>query len=234
METYRSDDTNIFLDAISFWDRHHGIAIGDPIDKYFVSIRPSIGYSWSVMDSLGTMIAKPNESLFAASGTCMRALPKGSLAFVTGGAISRMCYLHSMSDRGPIKTYIYNIDSNMIQQGNSGSGAFSFCPMSNKTNAFILVGGNYDKENLAEKNAVIIIDGKQIKPKKLPNGYRECVELAGKYYICCGPNGVDISKDGETWNSYSTEGFHVVQKAKKGKKIFLAGNKGKIGVIEKL
>ncbi len=229
IETFRSDDTNMFFDAISFWDNRHGIAIGDPLDLHFVTLRASHGKYWEWLDSLVSMQAKVGESMFAASGTCLRALDKDSFAFVTGGTISRL-YIQGRTEKYS-DTYIYDIDSNIMQQGNSGAGTFSFCPITNKPNSFILVGGDYTKENLAEKNAVIIKNGKQINPKKLPGGYRECVEQAGRYYICCGPNGVDISKDGDVWESYSKEGFHVVQKAKKGKKIFLAGGKGKIGVI---
>ena len=49
-------------------------------------------------------------------------------------------------------------------------------------------------------------------------------------WISCGLNGVDISNDdGNTWKWISTESFNVCRKAKKGKSVFLAGGKGKIG-----
>lgn len=234
IETYRSDDTNVFLDAISFWDENHGMAIGDPVGGKIVILSTYEGTFWSIRDSKTKLDSMYNESMFAASGTCLRVWGKRSFAFVTGGNKSRLyCQSNHIEH-----DYIFNIDSNLMQQGNAGSGTFSFCQIRKSVDYFggdyILVGGDYTKENLAEKNAFIIKDGKQIKPKKLPNGYRECVEQAGNYYICCGPNGVDISKDGDVWEPYSKEGFHVVQKAKRGKKIFFAGGKGKIGMIKSI
>lgn len=233
METYRNEDTNIFLDALSFRDKESGVAVGDPINGEVFELYTFTGMVWfkSYKAPLDSMY---NESMFAASGTCMRVWGKRGFAFVTGGSRSRLYWHPDYDDHESV----YNIDTSLIQQGNSGAGSFSFCWLRNRPNYFtptcIIVGGDYTKENLAEKNAFIIKDGKQIKPKKLPGGYRECVEKAGKYYICCGPNGVDVSKDGEVWESYSKEGFHVVQKAKNGKKIFLAGGQGKIGVIESI
>ncbi len=229
IETYRNEDTNIFLDAISFWDKEHGMAIGDPINGKAVLLHMYDGKNWKNWKT--NFHFEPSESMFAASGTCMRAWGKKGFAFVTGGNVSRLYWQPDYADHESI----IDIDTSLIQQGNAGAGAFSFCHFKYSPKYYasycILVGGDYTKENLAEKNALIIEDGKLRKPKKLPNGYRECVEQAGNYYICCGPNGVDISKDGDVWDAYSKEGFHVVQKAKKGKKIFLAGGKGKIGVI---
>ena len=54
--------------------------------------------------------------------------------------------------------------------------------------------------------------------------------LSKNKLITCGITGVDISEDGGmNWKNISAEGFHVVQKAKKGKAVFFAGGKGRIG-----
>ena len=71
------------------------------------------------------------------------------------------------------------------------------------------------------------------KPAVPPNGYRSCVEYYGKSNaITCGLNGVDITNNnGTDWTSISTESFHVCRKAKDGKKVYLAGSGGKVGVL---
>ncbi|WP_449438287.1 hypothetical protein [Pedobacter steynii] len=47
--------------------------------------------------------------------------------------------------------------------------------------------------------------------------------------LATGTSGTDVSKDGGlNWYNISSSGFNVVQKAKKGKLILLAGNKGEI------
>jgi hypothetical protein len=97
-----------------------------------------------------------------------------------------------------------------------------------------VVGGDYTKPDLRNKNCAISKDGgaSWITPSNPPFGYRSCVEfITESRLITCGLNGVDISLDeGINWNSISKEGFHVVRKAKKGKAVFLAGSE-KIGKL---
>ena len=40
-----------------------------------------------------------------------------------------------------------------------------------------------------------------------------------------------IDDGGMNWKNISAQGFHVLQKAKKGKAVFLAGGRGKIGLL---
>lgn len=71
METYRNEDTNIFLDALSFRDKESGVAVGDPINGEVFELYTFTGMVWfkSYKAPLDSMY---NESMFAASGTCMR------------------------------------------------------------------------------------------------------------------------------------------------------------------
>jgi hypothetical protein len=50
--------------------------------------------------------------------------------------------------------------------------------------------------------------------------------------ITCGTSGIDISEDaGMNWKQISTESFHVCQKAKKGKSVYLAGGNGRVAKL---
>jgi hypothetical protein len=102
----------------------------------------------------------------------------------------------------------------------------------NKNEDIIVVGGDY-KDPVNRKNNCFIIRKKNneiLSPKIPPFGYRSCVLFCStNKLIACGSSGVDISEDGGvTWKNISTEGYHVVKKAKKGKAIYLAGPQGKI------
>jgi hypothetical protein len=55
------------------------------------------------------------------------------------------------------------------------------------------------------------------------------VYISKSKLITCGTSGVDVSEDGGiNWKHISDESFHVVQLAKKGKAVFLAGARGRV------
>jgi len=67
----------------------------------------------------------------------------------------------------------------------------------------------------------------------LPLGYRSCVEnISSGIFITTGISGTDYSTDGGSiWKNFDTQSFNVVQKAKQGNLILIAGDKGKVGVV---
>jgi hypothetical protein len=69
-------------------------------------------------------------------------------------------------------------------------------------------------------------------PFKSPTGYHSSVEyITQTYVIATGTAGTDISYDGgQTWNKLNYN-FNVARKAKRGNKVFLAGNNGSMGVL---
>ncbi len=63
-----------------------------------------------------------------------------------------------------------------------------------------------------------------------PSGYRSCITITkDKTMVACGTTGVDYAINGHhPWKKISNEGFNVCM-AGKGKQVFFAGEKGKIG-----
>jgi len=104
-----------------------------------------------------------------------------------------------------------------------------------------VVGGDFSKDTVTENNCVLIKpkDGLHwgelifTHPQTPPHGYRSCViYITDNQLITCGTSGIDISKDGgDNWQLISGESFHVVQKAKKGNAVFLAGGRGRIAKV---
>ncbi|MEO7801860.1 MAG: oxidoreductase [Ginsengibacter sp.] len=219
---YTNHTKGIFLDAMEFWNEQSGIIIGDPIDNKMYVIRTfDGGNNWQEIPPAYRPVVDSGEACFASSGTNVRKLTKSIACFITGGLRSRLFYKEKKIDLP-------------IIQGKQSTGANSFA-VKNK-NTMIVVGGDFNMPDSTDGNCAISTNGAKTftTPSVNPHGYRSCVEYLNKTnWISSGINGVDYSADdGNTWNKISSEGFHVCRKAKKGKAIFLAGSKGKIGKVE--
>ncbi|HNF29420.1 MAG TPA: oxidoreductase, partial [Chitinophagaceae bacterium] len=97
------------------------------------------------------------------------------------------------------------------------------------------IGGDYKLPNSTYDNFYWSTDvGKKwASPNTAPPyGYRSCLRIIDKEtMIACGLNGVDISKDGgDDWKNISKEGFNVCMVSAKNKMVFLAGDRGKVGI----
>ena len=222
---YENKTKGIFLDAMEFWNEQSGIVIGDPIDnKFFIARTFDGGQTWRELPAEYLPAADSGEACFASSGTNIRALARDEACFVTGGLRSRLFIRDQRIDLP-------------ILQGKQTTGTNSVAVKNKKT--MMVVGGDFEQPDSIAKNCFITNDGgnKWTAPKVSPHGYRSCVEyLGGNNWICCGLNGVDLSKDnGKTWTLISKESFHVSRKARDGKSVFLAGVNGKIAklVIQK-
>lgn len=225
---YENRTPGMFLDALEFWNEQSGIVVGDPVNgRFFIARSFDGGNTWRDIPYDRVPAAEPGEACFAASGTNLRRLTLGEACFVTGGKKSRLFW------KGEPVTL-------PVIQGTESTGANSIAIKNDKkrksSNCFVVVGGDYTKDTLREKNCFITKDGGKtwIAPSTSPHGYRSCVEFINdKTLIACGTSGVDISGDeGMNWSIVSSTGFHVCRKAKQGKKVFLAGSDGRIAVYE--
>lgn len=218
---YENKTSGIFLDAMEFWNDMYGIVVGDPIDdRIFIGRTFDGGKTWQSNPENNKPVADSGEACFASSGTNIRMLSKSEAVIITGGASSHI-FIRNKKIQLP------------IIQGTQSTGANSIAIKNKKT--MIVVGGDFTQKNDTTKNCVITNDGGLTWqfPLNSPKGYRSCVEyLSKKTWITCGLNGVDLSNDaGKNWTPISTESFHVVRKAKKGKAVFFAGNNGRIGKL---
>ena len=206
----------MFLDAMHFRNDKNGVVIGDPINnKPFIAITKDAGENWSTDLFFEPKSMQDKEAFFASSGTNIF-LKKKQMIFVSGGNSSNL--------------YINKNQFNLpLVQGIQSTGANSIAINKNKA---IIVGGDFTKDSATHQNCVIFnLKSKQFTlPTTPPSGYRSCVVFIDKNKaITCGLNGIDMSEDaGLNWKKISNEGFHVVQKAKKGNAVFFAGSKGRI------
>jgi photosystem II stability/assembly factor-like uncharacterized protein len=84
-------DPKGFYDCMGFWDRDHGIALGDPIDGQFELLMTEDGGAhWSEVAGPYRPHSLAEEGAFAASGTCLAVNGGNEVRFVTGGNAARV------------------------------------------------------------------------------------------------------------------------------------------------
>lgn len=223
-EVFKDTRSEIFYDGFAFTPKGVGIAFGDAIDGKMPLLKTiDFGQTWKDISSNLTYPITTGEAGFAASGTSICSLPTGDFWIATGGAVSNI--YRSIDAGNTWQRY-----SCPIIQGQNSTGPFSIAFRSPK--AGIVVGGDYRNDKNTEKACFLSTDGgKTWQASSQPlSGFKSAVSyLSNKQLICTGTSGTDLSDDqGKTWYNISTESYNAVQKAKKGKAVFLAGDKGKI------
>lgn len=217
---YRNDDKAYFLDAMAFADDKYGYVMGDPIDGKFVLLETiNGGHTWNPMHNRPT--ALPNEAAFAASGTCIGA-DENKLQIVTGGSMSRLLTRDTKE---------WKYQPLPLLHGKDSQGAFSFATDGGTT---VFAGGDYQDNHRTDSVACYSKDSVLTFAAHAPAGYQSCVTWLGKdVFLSTGTSGTNISIDGgASWKLINDESFNVCKRAKRGKLVLLAGDKGKIALFE--
>lgn len=116
---FTNQDPKGFFDCMAFWNRDHGIAVGDPVGgKFEVIMTEDGGKSWNAIPPKALLPAHEGEGAFAASGSCIAVEGKANVWFATGGTAARV--FHS-GDAGKTWTVV----ETPIVHGKDSSGIFS-------------------------------------------------------------------------------------------------------------
>jgi photosystem II stability/assembly factor-like uncharacterized protein len=227
---YENTKKEAFINGIDFWNENEGICFGDPVMGKMLILRTDDGgKSWRQMIMDSSPVMDDDEAAFAASGTTIRCYDTSRVMIATGGSLSRI--LLSENKSGTWKTIVVP-----IVQGEPSQGIFSLA-FRNKNDG-VIVGGDYKNHELANNHVYYTNDGGLTWhfPNMPTRGYRECVEYVGSdTLIAVGPTGIDVSVDGgRNWSALSDQtGLHVVRKARRGIKVFVAGKDGLFGEMIK-
>jgi photosystem II stability/assembly factor-like uncharacterized protein len=225
----------MFLDAMDFKNKKDGICVGDPLinkklnKRFFYILKTHDGGDTWEEDTTNTIPpAQTGEAIFAASGTNIYFLDNTDFeyAFVTGGTVSK---LYMIGRKGK-ESKVVNVP---VIHGKETTGIFSMA--TNKRKAFYCIGGDYKMPEAPFLNYSYTLDGGdnwRSSPVALPFGYRSCIQIIeGKRLVACGSTGVDFGENGQNeWKKVSLESFNVCMVGK-GKQVFFAGEKGKIGKL---
>ena len=217
-------DPNVFLDAMAFWTRDHGLAYSDSIDGRFVIFMTTNGRTWERIPADHLPPALPGEGAYAASGTNVTI--QGDHAWI-GTTASRV--LHS-ADRGKTWTVV---QTPVATSESAGIFSIAFRDALHG----IIVGGDYRKESEAVRNAAMTSDGG--KTWTLSNGlsgYRSAVAFVPRTkrtWLAIGPLGADLSEDdGRTWTPLPGAGFDAFSFAPDRPVGWGSGQRGGIARLE--
>jgi photosystem II stability/assembly factor-like uncharacterized protein len=207
---YRGDDPKVFLDAITFWDASHGLAMGDPIDgRFLILTTEDGGKTWKRVPGASVPPALVGEGAFAASGTCLIVQGERNAWFGTGGA--RAARVFRSTDRGRTWT----AHETPIRAGEPTSGIFSLAFRDADHGA--AVGGDYKDTRASRRVVAISSDGGRtwsVPEGPGPGGFRSAVAYIPRVtppkLVAAGPTGADLSADdGITWKPLDSPGFHA-------------------------
>jgi Photosynthesis system II assembly factor YCF48 len=224
-----TDSSDTFLDAMDFTD-DEGCVVGDPVHgKIFLLCTKDRGLTWGKFMDSDFDTAAVGEAFFASSGTNLvmnrsKRDRVSEIRLLVSGGIQSSVYISGKRS---------SLD---LLQGKETTGANSISLNSENDNQAFIVGGDFKNDTLEEGNSLLLQINPflQTKPDIPPHGYRSCVEyVTSRILVCCGTSGVDISYDGgKHWKLISRKGFHVCQKSRTGKLVFLAGAKGSLGILQ--
>jgi photosystem II stability/assembly factor-like uncharacterized protein len=219
---YADSSKGVFMDAMHFQPDGKGIVVGDPINGKLYALRTSdYGRSWERVDPATLPALLDGESFFASSGGNVSQIKRSEFGAVTGGTRSRWV----------TQTYSVILP---LQQGRQSTGANAVAAGDNKL--LVAVGGDFANDKRSDSTGAISRDGGKTwqHPVVGLSGYRSSVAYLGRgRLIASGTSGVDVSNDqGMNWQRVSELGFHVVVRSVKGSRVYLAGSKGRVAVME--
>jgi len=165
---FTNTDPKGFFDSMAFWDRTHGVVLGDPIPDEsgkpkFELLLTDDGQTWRPIPPSQLPPALEGEGAFAASNTCLSILSRNSgasaprqqdsdrnLWFATGGKFARV--FHS-PDRG----LTWRVFETPILHGPDSAGIFSIV-FRDSTHG-VIAGGDYKHPNDDGPNLAFTEDG---------------------------------------------------------------------------
>src|SRR4051812_24146477 len=148
---FTNKDPNGFFDCMAFWDRDHGIAVGDPVDGKFQLIKTENGgREWKPIPSASLPPAVEGEGAFAASGTCIAVQGKKEVWFVTGGSAARV--FHSQDAGGT-----WSVAETPIVHGEASAGIFSVA-FRDRSHG-VIAGGDYKQPTKETASLAFTEDG---------------------------------------------------------------------------
>jgi hypothetical protein len=216
-----------FYDCMTFFDKHRGLALSDPVDGRFRILGTSDGgRTWSIVQA-DMPPALPAEFGFAASGQCITSAGGRDAWFGTGGdAIARV--FHS-SDRGQT----WEVANTPVR---SGPSAGIFALAFRDTQHGLATGGDFLTPTASPDAMALSDDGGSSwrLVADAPNQYRSGVHwVTGTTAIAVGPSGSDVSVDqGASWDRFDSGSFDTVDCAG-GFACWASGEQGRVASLDR-
>ncbi|MGA3211672.1 MAG: hypothetical protein ABSD20_10220 [Terriglobales bacterium] len=226
---YVNQEPKGFLDCMAFFDRKHGIVVGDPVKGKFQILRTSNGgATWQYSDPKNMPPAVDGEGAFAASNTCLATQGGKNAWFVTGGSAAR---IFRSTDGG--KSWKVTEAPREMPHGDPTAGIFSVAFIDARHG--VIAGGDYKHPEAGVANLSTSDDGgatwKLVKNEE--QQYFSAIAFVSRpaCQVTVGPSVSAFSIDGlQNWGWFSPTGFNAVG-VNRGI-AFAVGPKGSIGKAE--
>jgi len=226
---YQNKDEQGFFDSIAFWNKQHGLLLGDPVDGYYVVKKTTDGgKTWRriAKNKLPTMLSK--EGAFAASGNTL-IVGNESQAWITTGGLSASVYMS--------KNQGESWQRQTLPLYNSTETAGGYGIALNANQQVFVLGGDYKQREQTYSNMVTLHHGLWQQVHNGSHGLRTAMSCQQNMCIATGKTSSDISFDhGQTWQVLNNlakpkneQGFYTLA-ADNG--VFLAaGEQGKVAIL---
>jgi photosystem II stability/assembly factor-like uncharacterized protein len=140
-----------FFDCMAFWNRDHGIAVGDPVNGKFELITTADGgKNWKLVPPDKLPAAIGGEGAFAASGTCIAVQGKKNVWFATGGKAARV---FRSTDGGKN----WSVAETPMVHGADSAGIFSIAFRDSRHG--VIAGGDYQQPEKEGPNLAFTDNG---------------------------------------------------------------------------
>ena len=139
-----------FYDCMAFWDRTHGIALGDPVNGKFELLTTQDGVHWTALAPETMPPAVEGEGAFAASGTCITVQGNSNVWFATGGKAARVFRSRDLGQT-------WTVAETRIVHGAESSGIFSITFRDAEHG--LIAGGDYQHPEKGEANLAFSDNG---------------------------------------------------------------------------
>lgn len=225
---HRNHQEAAFFNGLAFWNEKSGLLTSDPIDgKPLLFKTVDGGDSWRrVGKELPAL--RDGEYGFAASGTLIAVAAPEQVWLVTGGAAARVF----RSVDGGIH---WEAHETPIRHGESSAGIFSVAFRNPRDG--VIVGGDYQKPELADRNVAWTSDGGvkwTLAEADAGMPHKACVQHLGDgRYLAAGRTGLALSDDGgRNWRTLSTESYYAIGYDEASGVGYLAGADGRVARFE--
>jgi photosystem II stability/assembly factor-like uncharacterized protein len=202
-------DPDGFFDALAFWDRKHGMVLGDPVAGRFVVLTTEDGgATWQRQSPPSAL---KGEGAFAASNSCLTLLgdhERREAWFATGGP-GAVRVFHSL-DAGRT----WSVAATPIRNDAASAGIFSLGFAADRHG--VAVGGDYAKPEQDQHNVAVTTDGGRTWSEPAgarPKGFRSAVAFLRdrRMWIAVGTSGSDVSyDDGLTWSAFDSGALNAI------------------------
>ena len=204
-EVFHASTPGMFLDAMKFWDRRHGIAVSDPVEgKFAILLTDDGGKSWHKAPREAMPPALPQEGIFAASNSSLAVTGDSEAWFATG--LAEKARVFHTSDRGRSWTVV----ETPVATGSASAGIFSIAFADAKHG--VAVGGDYQKPLDAGRNIAFTADGGRTwtLAEVADSIFLSGISLHRGRMLAVGSAGWAYSRDGQQWTMVRHDGFNGV------------------------